>query len=52
MRVFLIDTNAMSALALSGEIVTGDTDFLGCGVAVWTPATLRTHLQQHGRTID
>lgn len=32
------------ALALDADIWTGDSDFLGCGVATWTTGTLIAHL--------
>lgn len=34
------------ALALDSDIWTGDGDFLGCGVAVWTTETLTAHLRR------
>ena len=37
---------AALALALQCGIWTGDQDFFGCGVAVWTTETLRLHLIQ------
>ena len=33
------------ALALEADIWTQDKDFLGCGVATWTTATLRARLE-------
>lgn len=37
-------TLVASALALQADILTLDTDFLGCGVATWTPPTLRAEV--------
>ena len=34
------------ALALEADIWTQDKDFLGCGVATWTTATLRARLER------
>ncbi len=34
-------TLVASALAMGADILTLDTDFLGCGVATWTPPTLQ-----------
>ena len=34
------------ALALEADIWTGDADFLGCGVPVWTTDTLTAHLRR------
>jgi predicted nucleic acid-binding protein len=37
------------ALTLGCGILTGDYDFFGCGVPVWTVETLLLHLQAGGR---
>jgi predicted nucleic acid-binding protein len=34
------------AMAIDAAILTEDSDFLGCGVATWTMATLRAELEQ------
>lgn len=34
------------ALSLGADIFTGDEDFFGCGIAVWTADTLITHLKR------
>lgn len=36
------------ALALGADILTGDEDFFGCGVATWTVETLIAQLQRRG----
>lgn len=38
------------ALSLGTDILTGDEDFLGCGVATWTVDTLITQLERRGRS--
>lgn len=37
------------ALALGADILTGDRDFFGCGVATWTVDTLIVRLGRQGR---
>jgi predicted nucleic acid-binding protein len=36
------------ALALDADILTGDEDFFGCGVATWTVETLIAQLERRG----
>jgi predicted nucleic acid-binding protein len=36
------------ALSLGADILTGDEDFFGCGVATWTVETLIAQLERRG----
>ena len=38
------------ALSLGADIVTGDEDFFGCGVATWTVETLISQLERRGQS--
>lgn len=37
-------------LALGADILTGDEDFFGCGVATWTVETVITQLERRGES--
>lgn len=39
------------ALSLGADILTGDEDFFGCGVATWTVDTLLVQLERRGRSL-
>lgn len=41
---------AALALWLGADILTGDEDFFGCGIATWTVDTLIVHLERRGRS--
>lgn len=38
------------ALLLGADILTGDEDFFGCGVATWTAETLISQLERRGQS--
>lgn len=38
------------ALALGADILTGDEDFFGCGIATWTVETLIAQLERRGES--
>jgi len=41
---------AALALSLGADILTGDEDFFGCGIATWTVGTLIAQLERRGES--